>query len=180
MITRTREERIENADVLIEMLIGTEQEDTRNDDASMILGEEEHYRSITKDGDLHSLSNLERSIEISKDSIAIEEVNVQFNKAVYKLSKNDDFRIFIDYYFETEKDRLAEMVTSAHAFDANTKDEITSKLDSIRHFKLFIKAAVSNGNDALPMIQGEKMNIDVIERAIEDGKYTAQIEKKGK
>jgi len=133
----------------------------------------EHYKNIAGN---YTKEAIEESI--SSDTDRLEEVkdNAEAYDALMSLIENDSFMSFVSYYFICESSRLTELLTQAQPYDNGTKNELISKLDSIRHFKLFLKALTANGIEASEDYKMKKINISILNSIIENDDFKKEEE----
>jgi hypothetical protein len=130
---------------------------------------EKHYNSIAEAG--YGLKELKESIKEDKELLKRFYTQKSAYESLLKLTKNKDFINVIAYYFNDEVKRISEILTSPQSFDANSKDELISKINSVRHFKLFLKALASSGIEAKQEIEMKEINIEIVNKIIENKKY---------
>jgi len=164
---------LETRDELVS-IVGEIEKSEPIDEVQLQEFKDEHVKNISG---VYTKEQLEMSIDEDKRLINELKSQVEDFEALSRLVENDDFVRFMNAYFVKEPKRITGMLTHSHAIDNNTEDQLMKKLSGIRHFKLFIKALRSIGEDALNEIEGKTMNIEVIETVISENKF--KVEKKG-
>jgi len=102
-------------------------------------------------------SNLKQELKEIDDKIAELEEFVKLGEAVGRLIVNEDYiKVFVDGFFDSERDRIAGVLTTPNSFDRGQLNIFMEKLASIRHAKEYIKVCMINYDTAMQRIEDEK------------------------
>jgi len=102
-------------------------------------------------------SNLKQELKEIDDRIAELEEFIKLGEAVRELIVDERYmKVFVDGFFDSERDRIAGVLTTPNSFDRGQLDIFLEKLAAIRHTKEYIKVCLINYDTAIQRIEDEK------------------------
>jgi len=102
-------------------------------------------------------SNLKIELKEIDDRIAELEEFIKLGETVRELIVDERYiKVFVDGFFDAERDRIAGVLTTPNSFDSGQLDIFIEKLAAIRHTKEYIKVCLINYDTAMQRIEDEK------------------------
>lgn len=129
---------------------------------------ERHYNDIRSAEPSYTEKTIQHSLDVAVGTVEAASKVLNVHTSLLALTESNDFLNLINFYFEEEKERLSNMLTSPTPFDHNTKGELLAKLDAIRQFKLFLGAVANNADENVAVVESQTNAIEVLESILEN------------
>jgi hypothetical protein len=103
---------------------------------------------------METTSNLKEELAEIDAKLKEFEKSIEMGEALDRLHKNEDFAlVIISGFFESEKERIADVLTTPTRIGKDIYEILMEKLSSIRHLKEYIGAKFSESETARMQIE---------------------------